>query len=109
MPRIRTFALATTIAALAACRTERVAAPPSPSAAPDASASDAAIGATPLYVVDGHRLPRAATDSVMPAAVRALSPDDIVSIEVLKGSAARARYGRDGENGVVLIMTRRKS
>lgn len=66
-------------------------------------------GGDVLYVIDGHKLPRSERDSTVPAAVRALAPDDIVSIQVLKGSEARERYGPDGENGVVVISTRRKS
>ncbi len=103
-----------TLAAVVACRTERVAAPaagPAPVAipAPEVEAAAAPIGVSPLYVLDGHRLPRSASDSTLPAVVRALAPADIVSIEVLKGDAARARYGRDGENGVVVITTTARS
>ncbi len=36
-----------------------------------------------------------------------LSPDEIESIEVLKGPAAAASYGTNGSNGVVLIKTKR--
>lgn len=66
-------------------------------------------GGDVLYVIDGHKLPRSVRDSTVPAAVRALAPDDILSIQVLKGNEARERYGPDGENGVVVISTRRKS
>lgn len=66
-------------------------------------------GGDVLYVIDGHKLARSASDSTLPAEVRALSPGDIVSIRVIKGSEARQRYGPDGENGVVVISTRRKS
>ncbi len=36
-----------------------------------------------------------------------LNPEEIESIEVLKGPAAAASYGTDGSNGVVLIKTKR--
>ena len=36
-----------------------------------------------------------------------LNPDDIESIEFLKGPAGAASYGTDGSNGVVLITTKR--
>jgi hypothetical protein len=65
-------------------------------------------GADVLYVIDGHKLPRSESDSTVPAEVRALAPGDIVSIRVFKGSEARERYGADGENGVVVISTRRR-
>lgn len=42
------------------------------------------------------------------AAMRALSPGDIVSVEVLKGEAARARYSEPGAaNGVIRVTTRK--
>jgi TonB family protein len=55
----------------------------------------------PLYVVDG----------VIVADRSALDLDalDIESIEVIKGSAAAARYGERGKNGVVLITTMRQA
>lgn len=37
----------------------------------------------------------------------AISPDDIESIEVLKGANAAALYGSDAANGVILITTRK--
>ena len=66
-------------------------------------------GGDVLYVIDGHKLPRSERDSTVPPEVRALDPAQIVSIQVLKGNEARQRYGADGENGVVVISTRRKS
>ena len=59
-----------------------------------------------LYVLDGHVLSRAATDSAgMPTAVRSLDPAHIVSIQVLKGAKARKQYGEAGASGVVVITT----
>jgi TonB-dependent SusC/RagA subfamily outer membrane receptor len=61
-----------------------------------------------LYVLDGHVLARAATDSAgMPSAVRSLDPSHIVSIQVLKGAKARKQYGEAGASGVVVITTSR--
>ena len=51
---------------------------------------------SPLYVVDGAVVESVPSD---------LDPDDIASIEVLKGEAAQARYGEAGADGVVLITT----
>src|SRR4051812_18827255 len=54
-----------------------------------------------LYVLDGHVLSRAATDSAgMPTAIRSLDPSHIVSIQVLKGAKARKQYGEAGASGV---------
>lgn len=58
-----------------------------------------------LYVLDGRVLATAA-DTAMPAEVRALDPSRIASVQVLKGAAAKQRYGARGENGVVVITTR---
>lgn len=51
----------------------------------------------PLYIVDGEVVDGVPGD---------LDPDDIVSIEVFKGEAARSRYGEAGADGVVLVTTR---
>ena len=72
---------------------------------------------TPLYVVDG--MPVASTpdistdDSVTGSdyASRALDidPNDIESINVLKGQAASALYGMRASNGVIIITTKKGS
>ncbi len=49
----------------------------------------------PLYVVDG-----------VPASMDAVSPDDIVSIDVMKGPNAAALYGSAAQNGAIIITTR---
>ncbi len=36
-----------------------------------------------------------------------LNPDDIESINVLKGAAASALYGTRGQNGVIMITTKK--
>ncbi|MFR3550169.1 MAG: TonB-dependent receptor plug domain-containing protein, partial [Coprobacter sp.] len=36
-----------------------------------------------------------------------INPDDIESIEILKGANASALYGSDGANGVILITTKK--
>ena len=41
-----------------------------------------------------------------PSALSTLDPEDIASIEVLKGPAGAAMYGTSGSNGVVLITTK---
>lgn len=54
---------------------------------------------SPLYIVDGVPF----TD------MRALDPNDIQSIEVLKDASASAIYGSQAANGVLLITTKRGS
>ncbi|MBW7932710.1 MAG: energy transducer TonB [Gemmatimonadaceae bacterium] len=54
--------------------------------------------AEPTYFVDGKRTPA--------DVARKLDKSKIASVEVLKNEAARAKYGDDGKNGVVLITTK---
>lgn len=58
-------------------------------------------GATPIFVIDGV-LSKNVT-------FRELAPDDIESIEVLKGGTASALYGEKGKNGAIMITTKRGS
>ncbi len=51
----------------------------------------------PLFIVDGE---------ISSATLPGLSPDEIESIEILKGPAATAIYGTRAATGVVLIRTR---
>ncbi|MYA11358.1 MAG: TonB-dependent receptor plug domain-containing protein [Gemmatimonadetes bacterium] len=55
-------------------------------------------GAAPVVYVDGVRWDGAMED---------LSPDDIESVDVIKGDAAIERYGKEGENGVIIIKKRK--
>ncbi len=76
----------------------------------------------PLFVVDGviysnasipsgRGLANAAASATMEAdpvnRIADLNPNDIASIEVLKGAAASAIYGSKAANGVVVITTKR--
>jgi TonB-linked SusC/RagA family outer membrane protein len=56
-------------------------------------------GETPLIVIDG--VPSANTS------INDVSPDDIKSIDVLKGATASALYGYRGANGAIMITTLR--
>ncbi len=92
------------------------------SGAPGASAQIVIRGArsfsgdnTPLYVVDGMPIASSAdygTGASVTGADQAnrsidINPDDIESIDVLKGQAASALYGIRASNGVILITTKR--
>jgi TonB-linked SusC/RagA family outer membrane protein len=54
----------------------------------------------PLYVVDG---------AIFYNDPNTLNPDDVESINVLKGSSASAIYGSDASNGVIIITTKHGS
>jgi iron complex outermembrane receptor protein len=63
------------------------------------STLDRGAGTSPLFVVDG--IPVNNIDNI--------SPNDILSMDVLKDGSAAAIYGTRGTNGVILITTRRGS
>ncbi|MCC6318453.1 MAG: SusC/RagA family TonB-linked outer membrane protein [Gemmatimonadaceae bacterium] len=82
--------------------------------------------AQPLYVVDGvitsdvsigsgtNRVTRAAGSAISSASqenpvnrIADINPNDIESIDVLKGSAASAIYGSKASGGVIIITTKR--
>ena len=70
-------------------------------------------GTQPLFVVDGTPFNNNSTQiesSLAGTAVQNrmadLNPDDVESIEILKGPAGAAIYGASGANGVVLITTK---
>lgn len=92
------------------------------SGAPGASAQIIIRGArsfsgdnTPLYVVDGMPIASSADFSTGQSVTGAdkanrsidINPDDIESIDVLKGQAASALYGIRASNGVIIITTKR--
>ena len=56
-------------------------------------------GVAPLIFVDGVELEAGS------AGLSSLNPDDIESIEVIKGEAAADLYGERAENGVIRILT----
>lgn len=60
-------------------------------------------GVAPLIFVDGVELEGGS------ASLRSLNPDDIESIEVIKGAAAADLYGERAENGVIKILTKESS
>ena len=54
-----------------------------------------------LYIIDGKK-------ASGKSALETMAPDDIESINVFKGEKAIALYGKDGENGVIVITTKKK-
>ena len=69
----------------------------------------------PIIVIDGVRIdntPQAGslenfTGGQAPSRLNDLDPDEIESIEVVKGPSAAALYGTDAANGVIQIRTKR--
>jgi TonB-linked SusC/RagA family outer membrane protein len=71
----------------------------------------------PLFIVDGVQINNAnfaTRDQARGAlgydygnAAQDINPEDIESINVLKGSAATALYGSEGANGVIIITTKK--
>jgi TonB-linked SusC/RagA family outer membrane protein len=73
----------------------------------------------PLYYIDGVRMESGATSSTLdiggfgqgtgagPSRINDLNPDDIESIEIVKGPAAATLYGIQASNGVVRVTTKR--
>jgi TonB-linked SusC/RagA family outer membrane protein len=75
----------------------------------------AAGGNQPLYVVDGVPLANLSTEQVNSTysgrdggdGISNINPEDIESINVLKGPAGAALYGSQAANGVILITTKK--
>jgi TonB-linked SusC/RagA family outer membrane protein len=67
----------------------------------------------PIYVIDGFRMEAASGSSSIgiggsiPTRVQDLNPEEIESIEVVKGPSAATLYGTDAANGVIVIRTKR--
>ncbi|NJO90625.1 MAG: TonB-dependent receptor plug domain-containing protein, partial [Chloroflexia bacterium] len=71
----------------------------------------------PLYVIDGVPMNSSNMGQIGGSqlsgtvdggdAISNINPDDIESINVLKGASASALYGSLGQNGVILITTKR--
>lgn len=77
---------------------------------------DASLTGTnqPLFVVDGQPVDNSTTSTnggdastVTQNRVADINPNDIESVDILKGAAASAIYGARAANGVVLITTKR--
>jgi TonB-dependent SusC/RagA subfamily outer membrane receptor len=64
----------------------------------EAKATLDALSAAPIFIIDGVRVDQ--------AAFKRLRPEDIESVEVLKGRAAAALYGADAEGGVITVKTK---
>ncbi len=70
----------------------------------------------PLYVIDGVPIDNQNLGSAgmwggldLGDGLSSINPDDIENVSVLKGASATALYGTRGENGVILITTKKGS
>ena len=66
----------------------------------------------PIYVIDGVRLTSTSgsplfTGGAQPNRANDINPDDIETIEIVKGPSAATLYGTDAANGVIVITTKR--
>jgi TonB-linked SusC/RagA family outer membrane protein len=74
--------------------------------------SSLSLSNNPIYVVDGVRVEGTTGSSTIsvggttPSRVNDLNPDEIQSIEIVRGPSAATLYGTDAANGVVVITTR---
>lgn len=67
----------------------------------------------PIYVIDGTRVESGTGSTTVsvggttPSRVGDLNPEEIESIEVVRGPSASTLYGTDAANGVIVIKTKR--
>ena len=75
--------------------------------------SSLSLSNDPIYVIDGVRMEGSTGSSSIgvggsiPSRVNDINPDEIESIEVVKGPSAATLYGTDAANGVIVIKTKR--
>ena len=74
--------------------------------------SSAALTNDPIVYIDGVRMNSLAPElgggyGVRESRLNDINPDDIESIEIIKGPAAATLYGTEASNGVIQIITKR--
>lgn len=75
--------------------------------------SSLSLSNNPIYVVDGVRVVSDVNSSSIgiggtnPSRVNDLNPEDIESIDVVRGPSASTLYGTDAANGVIVIKTKK--
>jgi TonB-linked SusC/RagA family outer membrane protein len=81
-------------------------------------ASSMTLASEPLLYIDGVRVNNAAADAgsfpgvgvdsrYPPSRINDLNPEEIESIEIIKGPAAATLYGTEASNGVINVLTKR--
>jgi TonB-dependent SusC/RagA subfamily outer membrane receptor len=67
----------------------------------------------PIYVIDGVRVEGSTGSSTLsvggttPSRIGDLNPEEIASMEIVRGPSAATLYGTDAANGVIVITTKR--
>jgi TonB-linked SusC/RagA family outer membrane protein len=75
--------------------------------------SSLSLSNDPIYFIDGVRMTSNSGSSsigvggTLPSRVGDINPDEIETIEVVKGPSAASLYGTDAANGVIVITTKR--
>jgi TonB-linked SusC/RagA family outer membrane protein len=75
--------------------------------------SSLSLSSDPIYIIDGVRMQSSTGSSSIgvggstPSRVSDINPEEIESIEVVKGPSAATLYGTDAANGVIVIKTKR--
>jgi TonB-linked SusC/RagA family outer membrane protein len=76
--------------------------------------SSRAVSNDPIWIIDGIRMTAdvsgfgtGSTRTSVPSRLNDLNPEEIESIEVVKGPSASTLYGTDAANGVIVVTTRR--
>ena len=75
--------------------------------------SSLSLSNNPIYVIDGIRVEGATGSSSVsvggttPSRIGDLNPEEIESIEIVRGPSASTLYGTDAANGVIVITTKR--
>ncbi len=73
-------------------------------------ASSISLSNAPIYYVDGVRYSSESTNSGTDtdfSLLNSLNPEEIESMEIVKGPSAATLYGTDAANGVIVITTKR--
>jgi TonB-linked SusC/RagA family outer membrane protein len=75
--------------------------------------SSMSLSNNPIYVIDGVRIEGTTGSSSVsvggttPSRISDINPEEIESIEVVRGPSAATLYGTDAANGVIVITTKR--
>ena len=75
--------------------------------------SSLSLNNDPIYIIDGVRMESASNSTSIgvggstPSRVSDINPEDIASIDIVRGPSAATLYGTDAANGVIVITTKR--
>ena len=77
--------------------------------------SSLSLSNEPIYIIDGVRIessvasltPNIGVGGTVPSRTNDLNPDEIETIDVIRGPSAATLYGTDAANGVIVITTKR--